>query len=247
MRTGGRGRLIVLEGADGSGKATQSRALVRRLRARNIPAVRIAFPGYARSFFGGMVAEYLRGELCAGADVRLAALLYAGDRWEAKPWIERRLAEGKTVVCDRYVDSNKAHQGARLRDERAREKFMQWVDRLEYGAFRLPRADCTLFLHVPAAFAGRLIAGKAPRAYLRGRRRDIHEADPRHLRNAERIYLALAAARSPRRAALIECAADGRLLSKSEVAERIWRAIAERGILPGMGRFARPTNRAPSA
>jgi dTMP kinase len=231
VRTG-KGRLIVIEGSDGSGKATQSRALVRRLRAQNIPAARIAFPGYRRAFFGRMVGEYLRGELGAGSDPRLVSLLYAGDRWEAKAKIVRWLAEGRVVVCDRYVDSNKAHQGARLRSPAARGTFLEWVDRLEHGVFELPRPDFTIFLHVPQQFADRLIASKAPRAYLRGKRRDIHESDPRHLRDAERIYLRLASSRPARQGALIECTESGRLLSKSQVAERIWRALVRRGLVP---------------
>jgi dTMP kinase len=227
----GQGRLIVIEGSDGSGKATQSRALVRRLRAQKIPAALIAFPGYRRAFFGGMVGEYLRGDLGAGADPRLVSLLYAGDRWEAKAQIARWLAEGQWVVCDRYVDSNKAHQGARLRSAASRGRFLDWVDRLEYGVFGLPRPDFTIFLHVPQQFADRLIARKAPRAYLRGKRRDIHESDPRHLRDAERIYLQLASSRSARQGALIKCTESGRLLSKSQVADRVWRAILRRGLL----------------
>ena len=227
-----KGRLIVIEGSDGSGKATQSRALVRRLRAHGIPAARIAFPGYRRAFFGRMVGEYLRGELGAGADPRLVSLLYAGDRWEAKAKIARWLAEGRVVVCDRYVDSNKAHQGARLRSPGSRGKFLDWVDHLEHGVFGLPRPDFTIFLHVPQQFADRLIASKAPRAYLRGKRRDIHESDPRHLRDAERIYVRLASSRPARQGALIECTESGRLLSKSEVAERIWRTIVRRGLFP---------------
>ena len=226
-----KGRLIVIEGSDGSGKATQSRALVRRLRARKIPAARIAFPGYRRGFFGRMAGEYLRGELGAGADPRLVSLLYAGDRWEAKGRISRWLAEGRVVVCDRYVDSNKAHQGARLQSAASRGRFLDWVDRLEYGVFGVPRPDFTIFLRVPRQVADRLIARKAPRAYLRGKRRDIHESDPRHLREAERIYLRLASSRSARQGALIECTESGRLLSKSQVAERVWRAVARRGLL----------------
>jgi len=224
--------LIVIEGSDGSGKATQSRALVRRLRAEGIPATRISFPGYRRGFFGRMVGDYLRGELGADADPRLVSLLYAGDRWEAKERIARWLAEGRVVVCDRYVDSNKAHQGARLRGEAARVEFLDWVDRLEYGVFGVPRPDFTIFLHVPQRVADGLIARKAPRAYLRGKRRDIHEADPRHLQDAQRIYLRLAAGRSARQGALIECTESGRLLSKAQVAERVWQALARRGLVP---------------
>jgi dTMP kinase len=224
----GRGRLIVIEGSDGSGKATQSRALVRRLRARHVPAALIAFPGYRRGFFGRMAGEYLRGEFGDGADPRLVSLIYAGDRWEAKGKIARWLAEGRVVICDRYVDSNKAHQGARLRNPASRAKFLRWVDRLEYGLFGLPRPDFTIFLRVPQPVAERLIGRKRPRAYLRGKRRDIHESDRRHLREAERIYLRLAASRSAREGALIECTESGRLLSRSLIAERIWRAVVRR-------------------
>jgi len=234
----GRGRLIVIEGSDGSGKATQSRALVRRLRAEGIPAALISFPGYRRGFFGRMVGEYLRGELGAAADPRLVSLLYAGDRWEAKGKIARWLAQGTVVVCDRYVDSNKAHQGARLRGAAARKKFLDWVDRLEYGVLGIRRPDFTIFLHVPRPVAERLIALKGPRAYLRGKRRDIHESDSRHLREAERIYLRLASSRSARQGALIECAQSGRLLSKSQVAERVWR-VARRRIFAAKRRRGR--------
>jgi dTMP kinase len=227
LRSGG-GRLIVIEGSDGSGKATQSRALVRRLRMQGIPAALISFPGYRRGFFGRMVGEYLRGELGADADPRLVSLLYAGDRWEAKGKIARWLAQGRAVICDRYVDSNKAHQGARVRGAAERRKFLDWVDRLEYGVLKIPRPDFTIFLHVPSPVAERLIGRKAPRAYLRGKRRDIHEADSRHLGDAERIYLQLAAGRSGRRGALIECTESGRLLSKSQIAERIWRVARPR-------------------
>ena len=233
-----KGRLIVLEGTDGSGKATQSRLLLRRLRASGIPAVRIAFPGYQRSFFGRMVAEYLRGRFGAGADPYLAALLYAGDRWQARERMRRWLAEGKAVICDRYVDSNKAHQAARLpAGGRARRKFLKWVERLEYGVFRLPRPDYTIFLHVPHTESIRLIERKGRRAYLRGGRRDIHEADSRHLRRAESIYLQLAEGRRPKRGALIRCVERGRLLSKSEIADLVWRAIRGRGLLRGLKRW----------
>jgi len=221
------GRLIVVEGSDGSGKATQSRRLTARLRRAGIPAARIAFPGYERSFFGRAVGRYLRGEFggARSVDPHLAATLYAGDRFEARARVLRWLEEGRTVVCDRYVDSNKAHQAARLADDSARAEFLDWVDRLEFGVFRMPRPDFTVFLHVPHAQAHELIGRKGRRAYLQGRRRDIHEADARHLRRAEAIYLELARTRSRRRGALIKCMEEGRLLSRAEVARRVWEAI----------------------
>lgn len=222
------GRLIVLEGSDGSGKATQSRRLLARLRREGHPAERIAFPGYHRSFFGGMVGEYLRGEFGTSAAVapRLAALLYAGDRWEAAARVREWLAAGKVVVCDRYVDSNKAHQAARMPAE-ARPAFLAWVDKLEFGVFRVPKPDYTIFLHVPHRFADALIAKKGRRAYLRGKARDLHEADLHHLASAEQVYLQLAAKRKSR-GAMIECIRDGELLSREEIAEMVWGKVRRR-------------------
>lgn len=224
-----KGRLIVIEGSDGSGKATQSRRLAARLRRSGIPAVRIAFPGYTRAFFGRTVARYLRGEFGASGhvDPHLAAVLYAGDRFEVRDRIRRWLEQGKVVICDRYVDSNKAHQAARLADDSARGEFLAWIDRLEFGVFRMPRPDFTIFLHMPHAHAHELIGRKGKRAYLRGRKRDIHEADARHLQRAERIYLDLARSRGPRRGALIECVRDGVLLTRSQIARLVWDAAPE--------------------
>jgi dTMP kinase len=232
-RQGNCGLLIVFEGSDGSGKATQSRLLLRRLKAAGRPTVRIAFPGYHRSFFGGMAAAYLRGEFGASSEVdpHLAAVLYAGDRWEAREKIVSWLDAGKVVVCDRYVDSNKAHQAARLGDATREKEFLRWVDRLEFGVFKLPKPNFTIFLHVPLRKANELIERKGRRAYLRDRRRDIHEADQGHLRNAERIYLQLASRRPPQRGALIECVEEGSLLPRREIAERVWRALTERGVI----------------
>ena len=222
-----KGKLIVIEGSDGSGKATQSRLLRARLRREKIPCAGIAFPGYHRGFFGAMVGQYLRGEFGPSAhiDPHLAALLYAGDRWEARARMARWLREGRVIVCDRYVDSNKAHQSARLADPKAAAEFMEWVDRLEHCVYKLPRPDYTIFLRVPERVAHDLISRKERRAYLRGGQRDIHEADSSHQRRAHEAYLTLARNRLASKGALIECVADGQLLSRAEIAEQVWRKV----------------------
>jgi len=218
-----KGKLIVLEGSDGSGKATQTRLLARRLRAEGYAVERIDFPGYKRAFFGRMAAAYLRGEYGA-ADPRLAAVLYAGDRFEARDRMLKWLAEGKVVLCDRYVDSNKAHQAARLPADADRKAFFRWVDSMEYGVFKLPRQDCVIFLHVPARVAEDLIDRKGRRAYLRGRKRDAHEADGGHLDRASSVYRELAKRRG-RRNRLVECLESGTLLSKKTIHERVYKAV----------------------
>ena len=236
-----RGRLIVIEGADGTGKATQSRLLIRRLRREGYAIERIAFPQYGRSFFGEMVARYLRGECGPARDVdpRLASVLYAADRWEARDRIEGLLAEGTIVVLDRYVDSNKAHQAAKLPNARHLAPFLKWVDRLEYGVFGLPRPDYTIYLRVPCGVASGLIDRKGRRAHLKGRRRDVHEADAGHQRRAERVYAHLAKTCPPARGTAIDCVEQGKLLSKAEITERIWSVLLDRGLLGGRSRAKR--------
>src|ERR1019366_6507631 len=101
-----RGRLIALEGIDGSGKRTQLDLLARELDARGLATMRISFPRYESSF-GKLVARYLNGEFGSlkAVDPHLSALLYAGDRLEAKAELESGLAAGKIVLADRYICS----------------------------------------------------------------------------------------------------------------------------------------------
>ena len=229
-----KGKLIAIEGTDGSGKGTQTKMLVRRLRAEGLAARRIAFPQYATSFFGKMVAAYLRGEYGKAGTVapHLAAILYAADRHEARDGILRALDEGKSIVLDRYVDSNKAHQAANLSRFAERAAFLAWIDKLEYGIFKLPKPHYTIYLHVPTRIAAGLVGRKAARTHLHGKRRDMHEADPRHLRRAERVYMELAQACPPSRGTLIECVEGRRMRSRSEIADSIWAALLKRR-LPG--------------
>src|SRR3974390_3368535 len=146
-----RGKLIALEGIDGSGKRTQLDLLAGELDARGIATFRISFPRY-ESFFGKLVGRYLNGEfgVLDAVDPHLSALLYAGDRLEAKPEIEAALSSGRIVLADRYVGSNMAHQSARVVPER-REEFLSWLKRLEYELYALPPENLVIYLRVPVA------------------------------------------------------------------------------------------------
>jgi dTMP kinase len=186
-----RGKLIVIEGIDGSGKRTQLDMLARSLSERNVPLSQISFPRY-EGFFGKLVARFLNGDFgpLDAVDAHFSALLYAGDRYEAKPGIESELSAGRTVLADRYIGSNLAHQGARIRSD-DRGEFIDWLKKLEYEIYSLPAEDLVIYLRIPVAEAHRLVGEKGARNYTK-LRRDILESDIAHLKAAAEVYDELA-------------------------------------------------------
>ena len=186
-----RGKFIVLEGIDGSGKRTQLDMLARAFGHRGLPYERVSFPNYS-GFFGKLVARFLNGEFGGLKDVdpHFSALLYAGDRLESKTALESTLAAGKILLADRYIPSNLAHQGARGPQEK-RADFLQWLRELEYRVYGLPLEDLVIFLHVPADLAQHLVGKKSVREYT-AETRDIQEADRAHLEAAAAVYQELA-------------------------------------------------------
>jgi dTMP kinase len=221
-----RGKFIVLEGIDGSGKRTQLEALGLALARRGLAFSQISFPNYG-GFFGKLVTRYLNGEFgsLAAVDPHFSAVLYAGDRLESKPLIEQALASGKILLADRYIGSNLAHQGARVpRDKR--EEFLAWLKQLEYSVYALPAEDLVIYLRVPVAHAHHLVGQKAARDYTK-LRRDLHEADVAHLEAAAQVYDELARQSHWLR---IDCFDDasGALRLPAEIHEEILAAVEAR-------------------
>lgn len=221
-----RGKLIALEGIDGSGKRTQLELLARALEARGLPTFQTSFPRY-ESFYGKLVASYLNGEFGAlgAVDPHFSALLYAGDRLEAKPEMEAELGAGKFVLADRYIGSNMAHQSARM-PLGGREEFLEWLKRLEYGVYALPVEDLVIYLRVPVADAHRLVGMKAARTYT-PLQRDIQEADITHLQETAKMYERLATGTNW---ASIDCInpASGALFSPEEIHGAVLKAVEAR-------------------
>jgi dTMP kinase len=187
------GRLIAVEGIDGSGKRTQMDLLHSVIAAGEggHSVYSTGFPQYD-SWFGKMVGQFLNGEFGAleAVDPHFTALLYAGDRFEAKPKIEAALNDGKIVLIDRYIGSNLAHQTARVSSDK-RADFRRWIEHLEYGIYDLPREDLILYLRVPPAESQKLVAQKSQRSYTDAKQ-DLQEASLRHLQDAAAMYDELA-------------------------------------------------------
>src|SRR5262249_7546723 len=182
-----RGKLIAIEGIDGSGKNTQVRLLHHELTSRGYSVYCTGFPQY-ESWFGKMVGQFLNGDLgpLDKVDPHFSALLYAGDRFEAKSRIVTSLERGAIVLADRYVASNLAHQTARVPAAK-RADFLTWIEHLEYGIYDWPREDLVLYLRVPPQEAQSLVKKKASRPYTDSTH-DILEADIRHLEDAADMY-----------------------------------------------------------
>ncbi|NUM25459.1 MAG: dTMP kinase [Candidatus Buchananbacteria bacterium] len=209
------GKLIVIEGIDGSGKATQTRILFEKLKASHLDVETIDFPQYTNNFFGRQVRRYLNGEFGDPTKVNpyLASILYAADRWESSDKIKQWLDQGKIVLLDRYYTSNLIHQGTKFSQDEL-EKFISWNEAMEFDTFQIPRPDLILYLHLPAAMAYDLIT-------KRGQGHDGHDT-LEHMQTAETRCQYLAAKLNWQ---TIECCDTTGLLPIEEIANIIWHAL----------------------
>lgn len=209
---------IVIDGTDGSGKATQTKLLVKRMAKEGMDVETIAFPQYGKKS-AGPVEQYLSGAYGASGDVtaRQASVLYAVDRFDASHQIREWLQQGKHVIADRFVGSNMGHQGSKINDESERKAFYAWNDAFEHDLMDIPRPDVNLVLHVPTDITLELTRDRALKSQLG---HDVHEADANHLRAAERTYLELTELFE--RFHLIECVDQGHLLTPKKIHELIW-------------------------
>jgi dTMP kinase len=221
-----RRKFIVIEGIDGAGKGTQTDLLTRAFEERGLPVAKFGFPRYESSF-GRLIARFLNGEFgpLAAVNAHFSALLYAGDRFEAKPDLEAALDSGRTVVTDRYIASNLAHQAARVPAE-SRAEFISWLRQLEYGTYGLPVEDLVIYLRVPADEGHRLVGLKSARSYT-AKSRDLQESDVLHLKEAALVYDELAQAPNW---VTIECfdARSEKLRSPEEIHRDVLEAVDAR-------------------
>lgn len=218
-----RGKLVVLDGGDGSGKSTQAKLLVTRLKKRGIPVKFYSFPRYEESFFGKLVGRYLRGEFGQIDQVSpyLAALAYADDRAQTRLEIEKFLSDGGLVLCDRYTTSSQAHLSVNL-PIKEQKKFINWISELEYEQHKMPRPDKVIYLFVPWQEGRKLTRnGASSRKY--STKADIHEASDKHRIEAEKMYLKLA--KENKNWEIVDCMDSGKLLSIESIAKKLDKLI----------------------
>lgn len=179
------GKLIVIDGLDGSGKTTQSQRVAQALERRGTPVRLISFPDYAEES-SALVRMYLNGELSdtpGGVNAYAASSFYAVDRYASfkKHWEKDYLA-GHTILSTRYVSSNAIHQMSKLPESQWGE-YLRWLSDFEYGRLGLPRPDRIIFLNMSRAVADRLILS---RYHGNEEKKDLHEKDRAYLASCQR-------------------------------------------------------------
>jgi len=218
-----KGKLIVIEGTDGSGKATQSKLLMERLNSEGHDAVYVEFPQYG-SPSASMVEEYLNGRLGTADEVGpyRASIFYAVDRYAKSKEMKKWLEEGKIIICNRYVSANKGHQAGKLKDNEEIDKFLSWINDLEYNIFGIPKPDKVILLYMPCEIGQKLVDKKGHRDYVGGEKKDIHEADINHLKDAEKAYKYVAAKEAW---SVIECNNGEEPLSIEDIQEKVYSEV----------------------
>jgi len=184
------GKLIAIEGIDGSGKGSQAALVSKCLSHYGKYTKTIGFPQYG-GFFGGLVGDYLNGRMGNIYDIPpiMISTLFAADRAEHKESLSSAIMKYDYVILDRYVSSNIAHQGAKL-PEAERSDFIKKIMMMEYSVFGMPMPDIEIVLEMPVDIAMERVKEKQARSYTQ-LAADIHEADGDYLTKVDAVYKAL--------------------------------------------------------
>lgn len=218
-----KGKLLIIEGGDGAGKATQTARLYERLQQEGHRVKMVSFPNYD-SDASALVKMYLKGEFGTHpSDVNpyVASTFYAVDRFASwkKEWKEL-LEDGGIVLADRYTTSNMVHQMVKYEDPVERNRFLDWLWDFEFCKLGLPVPDQVLLLDVPLAISEQLMANRQGKTG--GETGDIHEKDRAYLRRCHEAYDELVAKYGWTR---IACTTGDTLRSISSIHEEMYRAI----------------------
>ena len=215
------GKLIVIEGTDGSGKSTQFKLLTDRVTAEGHRFQKLVFPQYAEPS-SALIRMYLGGEFGTNpSDVNAyaASAFYAVDRYASykKVWGEW-YENGGLVLSDRYTTSNAVHQASKEPVEK-QGAFLQWLYEFEYDRLGLPRPDLTIYLDVPTDFTEKMMRSREAATNTKA---DIHEQDLNYLATCRRTGRAAAAFYGW---TVIDCVKDGVMRSIEDIHEEIYRHV----------------------
>lgn len=229
-----KGKLIVVEGTDCSGKETQSNLLEQKLNELGKKTKKLYFPNYdtptgrivGTCFLGKkeLCNKYLKSntgwfeEGSSNIDGMVSSLYYAADRKYNIKQINDLLEKGTNVILDRYTYSNMAHQGCKIKNKKERIKFFEKIECLEFELLELPKPDIVLFLYVPHEVSYEL-------KQQRIETKDQNERDEEYLKQAEKTYLELAELYN---FLVINCTSNNVIKSKEEINKNILKEISKK-------------------
>ncbi len=220
-----KGKLITIEAGDGSGKATQTKALYDRLLSEGYQVLKVEYPDY-QSESSALVRMYLGGEFGQQAEnvsAYGASAFFAVDRYASYLLKWRQAYEsGWIILADRYTTSNMVHQAVKLKDSAEREEFLTWLWDFEFGRLQLPVPDRVIYLDMPPEISDRLINSRA--AKDSSRKKDIHEKDTSYLHHCHRAYNEVAEKYGWVK---ISCAQQGNLRTVQDIHEDVYQAVKE--------------------
>ncbi len=216
-----RGRLIVLEGTDGTGKTTLHRMMAQRLEREGAAFREVDFPRYG-SPFAVPVERYLQGQLGdkpGDVNACAASVLYAVDRYASfkEDW-GGDYAAGKLILANRYTTSNAVHQAPKL-PEGERWDYLDWLFDLEYRRLGLPEPDLVIYLDLPTELSLRMLRQRQEASHTRA---DIHEKDGAYLRACRESAREVARRLGWR---LVDCARDGAVRTVEDIHEQLWEFV----------------------
>lgn len=217
------GKLIVIEGTDGSGKSTQFRLLSEHLEKENIAFKHLVFPRYSEES-SALIRMYLGGQFGSKpSDVSAyaASAFYAVDRYASYKmdwgkWYE----EGGLVLSDRYTTSNAVHQASK-EVGKAREEYLKWLYEFEYDKLGLPRPDLTIYLDVPTDFTEKMLRGREAATNTKA---DIHEQDMDYLSTCRQCGREAAQYYNWK---IIQCVKDGAMRTIEDIHSEIYAAVRQ--------------------
>ena len=222
-----KGKFIVIDGTDGSGKATQVDLLDKRLKKERQKVASIDFPRYYDNFFGEFIGKCLAGHYKGFLSIhpKIVSILYAADRFESSEQINKWLKKGYVVIADRYASSNQIHQGGKITNSLKRRDFLKWLDKMEYEIFKIPRPDLVIYLDVPVLISQKLLnsdVSRSKKKYLGGRK-DIAEKDIKHLENARKSALKLV--KEFNNFIKINCSEKGKIFEREIIHEKVFQEV----------------------
>ena len=220
-----KGKLIVIEGTDCSGKGTQSEMLYQKLVSDDYKVYKTSFPMYDTPTGKIVGGPYLgkesitHGWFPEGANnvpAKVASLYYAADRLYNIDKINEHLNKGEFVILDRYTTSNMGHQAGKIKNRKERIEMFKWLEKLEYELLELPKPDVKIFLHMPYEYSKNL---QSKRVEL-----DQHEKSKENIVNAEKAYLELSEIYD---FITIDCINNNAIRSIEEIFEELYKIVIE--------------------